>query len=1262
MTKKILLGFMFLLFSWNINAQVPANDLCMDAIAVNCGDVVTGSTANATESDEPTALCGSAINNGSAPGVWYSFAGTGDLVSLSLCNNTDFDTQMLVYSGNCFGPICIEGNDQGSCGNPSEVTFISDASTNYLIYVYGWVDQVGNYELSITCSSPPPPVTNDTCDMATPIFCGDSITNTTMGATSNDVPPTCGNVFDFIDTPGVWYSLSGTGDIITLSTCITDFDTQIQVFSGNCLGLVCLGGNNDNFNICGNSGSEFSFQSDASTDYLIYVNGTGFGNDTGIFTLEVTCMPTPTPPANDECDMATVALVNTDESCTLINPATITGATESNVVNECIGVADNDVWFEFTAANDVQVVQLLNIVGNETNLVHAVYEGADCDNLTQISCSDNFGGTPNETTLQNLTIGDVYYIRIWTFASNPLTITDFDLCIRSFFPPPPPANDECDNATVANVNEDDTCAILNSGTLEGATDSQFMSDCPGSADDDVWFQFTATSEAHQISLLNIAGDVFDLVHAVYTGPDCNNLTEILCSDANTSNSSDYVVGETYYIRIYSFTEEAFQNVTFDLCINEFNTIIVNSINDPETMLSAEELIEQVFVEQGGCGMVDITVTNLLENPDGLTDISQRSWGYFKKGGTDFPLNDGIILSSGFAESAEGPNDSGGISDSGGGWAGDADLQAILDNQLGTTVPTQNATAFEFEFTSNLPLITFDFIFASEEYEDDFECDDDFRDGFAFLVKGPGIPDDSGTPFGGTNIASIEGSANVPVNTFSIHRDTFMCGGETLGVDFFPELYVSNDDENTNTQPVQFDGLTVTLTTAEIMIQPGEVYTVKLVIADRSDTAFDSAVFLAGDSFDLGDIQLGEDITIENGDAACEGESVEIDAGVFDNVEYEWSLDGNVISGETGNIINVTETGTYSVVVSFPGNTCTLEDEIFIEFFEIPEVNLGDDILICSGDNAILDGTPLNVADLDNVTYQWSLDGTEIAGETNATITVDSDGIYSVDVTSNGGCVGNDEIIVNAVNFTVDLGANQEFCGQDESFEIIPIISGEDATNATYAWSTGATTSTLTVNTTATYTVDINIGGCIESASVTITFKEQPIVVINNDDDLFKKCTNDVDILTATVTGPSTVIYSWFLDGGLIEGENTATLSVIEPGIYEVQVNNDGCIATDTIVVELFANTGCVVSQGLSPNGDNLNDNLDLEYLATGTGINKLSIFNRYGTLVYELDNYVDEWFGQDMNGGELPVGTYYYVIDVVAQDPLTGFIYINREQ
>jgi hypothetical protein len=79
--------------------------------------------------------------------------------------------------------------------------------------------------------------------------------------------------------------------------------------------------------------------------------------------------------------------------------------------------------------------------------------------------------------------------------------------------------------------------------------------------------------------------------------------------------------------------------------------------------------------------------------------------------------------------------------------------------------------------------------------------------------------------------------------------------------------------------------------------------------------------------------------------------------------------------------------------------------------------------------------------------------------------------------------------------------------------------------------------------------------------------------------------------------------------------------------------------------------------------------MDLTWLSDESGIRKMTVFNRYGRKVFEENNYVDTFCGQDDNGDELSTGTYFYVIELERessrlQDGLVikGWVYLNAEQ
>jgi len=129
------------------SGSVLANDDCADAIPVSLGDVVAGSTSAATFDD--VGFCGT---GNTAPGVWYTMTGNGDLVQLSTCNNADYDTKISVFSGSCGALTCVTGQDDaaGCAGFTTELTFGAGCNVDYYILVHGFGSATGNFTLSIT--------------------------------------------------------------------------------------------------------------------------------------------------------------------------------------------------------------------------------------------------------------------------------------------------------------------------------------------------------------------------------------------------------------------------------------------------------------------------------------------------------------------------------------------------------------------------------------------------------------------------------------------------------------------------------------------------------------------------------------------------------------------------------------------------------------------------------------------------------------------------------------------------------------------------------------------------------------------------------------------------------------------------------------------------------------------------------------------------------------------------------------------------------
>ena len=170
------------------------------------------------------------------------------------------------------------------------------------------------------------------------------------------------------------------------------------------------------------------------------------------------------------------------------------------------------------------------------------------------------------------------------------------------------------------------------------------------------------------------------------------------------------------------------------------------VNDTYT---AQQLVENVLIDSP-CA----NVSNFSISGDTFS-VGEQSYGYFTGGSSSFPFSSGIVLSTSRAKRTEGPNDT--LIDEGQtSWLGDSDL-----NQALGISNTFNATVLEFDFIPLTSNISFDYIFASEEYQGTAPCR--YSDGFAFLLKEVG----TSNPY--QNLALIPGTST-PVLVTSVHPD------------------------------------------------------------------------------------------------------------------------------------------------------------------------------------------------------------------------------------------------------------------------------------------------------------------------------------------------------------------------------------------------------------------------------------------------------------------------------------------------------------
>src|SRR5690606_27771769 len=175
-----------------------------------------------------------------------------------------------------------------------------------------------------------------------------------------------------------------------------------------------------------------------------------------------------------------------------------------------------------------------------------------------------------------------------------------------------------------------------------------------------------------------------------------------------------------------------------------------------------------------------------------------------------------------------------------------------------------------------------------------------------------------------------------------------------------------------------------------------------------------------------------------------------------------------------------------------------------------------------------------------------------------------------------------------------------------------------------------------------------VGSCSASDSVTVSYRDDLEVNVGED---FLTCPNEPQTLTAT-TIEDGATYQWYLNGTLLTGETNSTLNfMVETGTmgtqtYSVVISVGGCSGTDSVNVNLYDVGNCVISEGLSPNGDGYNDSLDLTFLSDRSGDLKLQIYNALRTLVFEPSNYTTDRPDQAEKGNDLQTSKHFYVIAI----------------
>lgn len=734
--------------------------------------------------------------------------------------------------------------------------------------------------------------------------------------------------------------------------------------------------------------------------------------------------------------------------------------------------------------------------------------------------------------------------------------------------------------------------------------------------------------------------------------------------------------------------------------------------------SAQQLVQDILIDSPCAG-----VSNFSVSGDTFTQGAQ-SFGYFTNTSPNFPFSNGIVLSTARAIRSEGPNsdliDEGSTS-----WTGDADLEQALGIQ-----GTFNATILEFDFTPLTSQISFDYIFASEEYHGTATCI--YSDGFAFLLR----PANSTQPY--QNLALIP-NTSTPVSVTNVHPEI------PNGCQAENEIYFGGF--NNVEHPINYNGQTAVMT-AKANVIPGTTYHIKLVIADEQNIRYDSAIFLGGGSFSVG-TDIGPDRLFSTNNPICFGDTFTLDATESGSNTYQWFKNGNLIAGETNATYTVSDAGTYSVEINLGSSGCIATGEAVIEYANPPLLNDPTVLIQCDPDN---DGT--TTFDLDTITnivtlgnsqlsavayyetfsnaqnqlnpiqnssaYQ-SISGKQLTaravnsygcpGYATVTLTISNnamatqnpvvscdqlgaqDGITSFDLSQQAtpqivsglpsgliveyygspsdavmqnnqlpnnftNSTSNQQIIygrivngpdcVGIIPVTLVINTIQDFAAEDAFLcEGNPITLSVANTFASYLWNTGDTGNTLTVSGPDTYSVTVtDTNGCTATKTFNVSGSGIGTITSISIDDF----AGENNSISVSYSGLG--VYEFSVDGSNFQ--DSPIFNDLSEGEYFVYIRDkNGCGTPPPTFIYVLD-----YPKFFTPNNDGFHDlwyikNLQSRHDAVVT------IFDRYGKLIYSFDNDGIGWDGK-MNASELPSTDYWFTISFGGKTTVKSHFALKR--
>lgn len=396
---------------------------------------------------------------------------------------------------------------------------------------------------------------------------------------------------------------------------------------------------------------------------------------------------------------------------------------------------------------------------------------------------------------------------------------------------------------------------------------------------------------------------------------------------------------------------------------------------------------------------------------------------------------------------------------------------------------------------------------------------------------------------------------------------------------------------------------------------------------------------------------------KNGHLCALGGSVRMRVNSQARVRYQWFRDGKALSGKSTDSIQVNQEGRYWASLTDPAVGCVFTTDT-VSITRLPPKPAT--IRSVSGRHRLCPQDSLLLAGSDGIRYSWQRNDQPVPNATGAQLWVKTAGSYVVTATGGDGCqqVSAPFVVESVPAITAVLDAVPAICDSTSQPVILsgsppggeftgPGVSG----NLFYPQQAGLGTHQLT------YSVRAGPECAAATATRTVVVTRRPTVELPSNLVTYKGNTLP---LTPVVTGDA-ISFRWapetYLDNPLIS--NPLAIGIANAITYTLTVEtNAGCTAQDTVHIAVYDQVW--VPDAFTPNGDGLNDVLVLPGIdAFPDAI--ITIFNRWGHVVFQSQKGYPVPFDGTVNGVALPAGVYPYTLSILPNRPIvTGRLMILK--